>query len=590
MINKFLRYFIPSLDEHLSDDRLASLFCNELTFTERIVAKRHLAQCWHCRFRRDDLGGRRADEVVDLYRAVLSSKNLKLPSEPREEFGRKLDIHLQQLQQQPWWVFRLPRISLSAFNPMNPALAACGVLGLAIAVSLLSWWQRSVPDITSNALLVRAQRWDSTNLSNGPGVVYQVVRITAPKISVDRSIYRDLQGKRKQKPARLAEKQETLKAELMKAGVNWNEPISASDYQTWHDHQHVRSDKITRAGAHLLKLTTTVPDSSVPVQSLTVRDTDFHPVRRTVDLHDIGTVEIAELDFKILPFSAVDADVFEPLSNFPYAGTTSRGRVLQFPLPHTVTDIQLDESELSARLILNQLHADSGEQLEIHREPQGILIEGVVETDERKRELQAQLRIVPHVMVSIQSDADLKNAPAGDNPTQIQTASLPDQPSPLESLLKKHGRSVEEINSLAQRFFATAIAVSQESRAIVDLQTRFSHEGQSTVLAAATLSELIYSHRERLDAGLKSERVLISEVVTGHAVAPDSVRSIGTQLQAAAERNLLLTKELTQTDTPATRDAEQILAEISVSVDELATASNEIYGKPPSASTLSGKK
>jgi hypothetical protein len=592
VIHQLLKNLIPNLQDHLSDGRMASLFCNELPFVERLIAKWHLAKCWHCRVRQGDLEGRRANAMMDFYRDALNSEDLELSAGPRAQFARRLELHIERLPPRRWWAIRLPKISLLPVRAMNPSLAFFGLLAFTSTIYLLFWWQHQrVPDITSNTLLVRAERWDSSNLAMASGVVYQSVRITAPTLTMERSIYRDLEGKRSLKPVKLIATQERLKAELARAGVNWDEPISASDYQTWHDHQHVRADKIVRDGTHLLRLTTIAPDSSVSPQSLTVRDTDFHPVRRTVALRDIGTVEIAELDFKILPWSAVRADVFEATGGMSSPEPTSRTRVLQLPkMPQIVTQEQLDEAELGTRLVLNQLHADNGEQIEIHPDPQKVEVEGVVETDERKRQLQMQLRMVPHVVVSILSVADLKNTPADSSATGVQTASMPDYPSPLEILMRAHGRGVNDINVLAERLFNTALTISQESNAIADLQTRFAPDQQRTIVATATLSELIYSHRERLEAALKSERALAADAQISPAVLTGSFGPKASSLMAVANRNLALSKELIQTNSPATRNAEQILAEMSNSIDDLIIAANEVYGKPQGASTLSGKK
>ncbi len=157
-----------------------------------------------------------------------------------------------------------------------------------------------------------------------------------------------------------------------------------------------------------------------------MRDTDFHPVQRTVELRDSGTVEIAELDFKILPWNAVDANAFEPEISLPALATTP-ARVLPFlRLPTMPTEAQLDEAELGARLMLNQLHADSGEPIEIHRTAQGVTVAGLVETEKRRRELQAGLQTVPNVIFDVQSDESLKANPSPANAVQsIAVASMP---------------------------------------------------------------------------------------------------------------------------------------------------------------------
>ncbi|MCU1321298.1 MAG: hypothetical protein JWM43_947 [Acidobacteriaceae bacterium] len=589
MIDKLLQRFIPTANEHLSDDRLASLFCNELPLVEKLVAKRHLAKCWHCRVRQGDLEGPRADRIVELYREVLNSEDLKMSPQPRAEFAHRLERHIQ-LPPRRWRVVRLLKVSFIRLPPLNMSFVIFGVCVVATSSLLMFWWQQRAPDISANSLLVQAEKWDSSTPAESQGVVYQSVRITAPQLTVERSIYRDLQGKRSLKQMKLVSTQQKLKDELARAGINWNEPMSASDYQEWHDHQHVRADKIERAGKHLLRLTTTTPDGSASPQSITVRDEDFHPVLRTVALRDVGTVEIAELDYKVLPWSAVSEDVFESIGNFAGSTRASGATVLHLPkMIQGATPQQLDEAELGARLILNQLHADSGEQIEIRRDKDNVQVEGIVETDERKRQLQAQLRMVPHVVASVQSVADLKNSFASAGPTTVQTASMPDLPSPLEISLHAHGRSVGDINSLAQRFFNVALTISQESKAIADLQTRFAPEEQRTIVVAATLSELIYSHRERLEAALKNERALLVEArVT--TVQSSSFGRRTSSLTDAADKNLALSRELTQTNSPVTRSADLIIEEMSISLGDLAAAANDVYRKSPSDSTLSGKK
>ena len=252
---------------------------------------------------------------------------------------------------------------------------------------------------------------------------------------------------------------------------------------------------------------------------------------------------------------------------------------------------QLDETELSARLILNQLHADTGEQIKIDRIQQRIEVEGLVETDERKRELQAHLRTVPHLMVSIRSVDELKSDPGvGEGATSIRTASMPDQPSPLETYLLTRGRGVSAMSVLAQQLFNSALTISQESHAIVELQAHFAAGEQKTVIASATLAELIYSHHERLRTALKQERQLLAEAQTASASADGTSAPPVSTLMDAAARNLALCRELTQTNSPAERSAENILAEMSATINDLTAATNDAYGKPQGNTTLSGKK
>jgi hypothetical protein len=585
------------LEQHLSDDCLASLFCRELPLAERWIARTHLANCWQCRLRQQIIEDR-ADRIPELYNDALDSEELPLSEESETVFSRRLKVSLEDEVPRRVRTLHFPKISLPELSPMSPALVTCMVFGFATILSFSFWWQQRAPRISSNALLVRAEKWDTASLATTTqGVVYQAVRITMTKQSkkemISRSIYRDTQGKRQPKHTTLTATQEQVKSALAMAGLDWEEPLSASGYQNWHDHQHVREDHIARAGPRLLRLTTRVPAGVIAEQSLTVRDSDFHPVQRTVELRDSGTVEIAEVDFKILPWNAVDANLFEPLETaMSTAAGVSPARVLSFPrIPEALSESQLDGAELAARLVLNQLHADAGEQIEIRRGPQGIAVEGVVETDARKRELQAGLRMLSHVIPSIQSVDDIKADPSlADTTTSIRVASMPDEPSPLKTYLEAHGRGVSDLNSLTQRLFNNALAISQESKEIANLQSHFGSEEQKSVIASATLSELIYSHHERLDDALQSERELLGEIQALPHRSQGSTATGGPSLVDAADKNLALAKELTQTHSPAVRSAEKILADMAVTLNDLTADALEAYGKSQSDASLGRKK
>src|SRR5208283_3807255 len=112
--------------------------------------------------------------------------------------------------------------------------------------------------------------------------------------------------------------------------------------------------------------------------------------KRTVSLRDNSTVEVAELDYKILPWAAVDANLFEPIGSLNTSITSPSGRVLSFPrIPEAPSESELDETELGALLVLNRLHADVGGEVKIHRSSGIVEVEGLVESEERRRELEA---------------------------------------------------------------------------------------------------------------------------------------------------------------------------------------------------------
>ena len=242
------------------------------------------------------------------------------------------------------------------------------------------------------------------------------------------------------------------------------------------------------------------------------------------------------------------------------------------------------------RLVLNELHADTSEQIEIRRGAQEIEIEGWVETEARKRQLQTSLSMVPHVNASIHSTAELRNNPdAAGRIASMGAGSMTDYVSPLESYLRAHGRSQEAISHFSQKLFFVALSISQETKAVNDLRTRFGADGQRTVIASATLSNLLFNHRQRLEEAIEEERGLLAEAQGNPHVGPSGSFS-GHRLQENAQRNLDLSKELTATGTPATRKAEVILADLAVSLNELETDAAQIHGNLQGNVAQDGRK
>jgi hypothetical protein len=594
LVEKLLRHFIPNYDRHLSDERIAALFCRDLSvhrtrLAERWTARIHLRTCASCKSRQEELLGSRAERMLVLYRESTDSADCLLPVEPRVAFSKWLELELQtHVAELARPRQRLLRMSALRRHPGVFATAIAGILVSAVIGTWIAparWWKRT-PEITANALLVHAESWDHSGAKNRAGVAQQTVLIQSAGRTLKRSVYWDMQGVRQPRPTALEDADARLKSKLNGAGVDWNRPISATDYQSWHDNQHIRADRIIRSGAHLLTLTTTVPDGDVMEQSLTVRDTDFHPVRRMVDFRDKETVEIAELDFAIVPWSVVSAEIFEPAAGSPGALASDLPRALLPRATAPPTPEQLDETELAARLILNQLQADTGEQVEIRRLPQEVAVEGIVDTDQRKYKLTAQLAMVPRLHIAIKSVADIgQQQDAGGVSFSVRTASMPDQPSALETLLRARRRDVNDINDLARKIFENAMTISQESRSIVDLRSRFAARAAIPLVTEATLEELVYSHHEHLQEALKRQRVLLAEAGGKTEAAQYAAATLHLSLTDAAAKNLELSRELTQTNAPAVRSAESLFGEMSALSARIAASAHEAFEKSNNDST-----
>jgi len=179
---------------------------------------------------------------------------------------------------------------------MNPLLTGAVVLGMA-AMLCFVLWTRSGPHISPHDLLVRAQNQETSIAQSEPsGVIVQRVRIKTPARTTERTLYRDVQRQRQARSYTSDASDVQLKAKLLGAGIDWDDPLSPVTYRDWRNRELIQSDSVQSVGDNLLTLTTNVNDGEVISESVTVRASDFHAVGKTVRLRDYGTVEIAEVN------------------------------------------------------------------------------------------------------------------------------------------------------------------------------------------------------------------------------------------------------------------------------------------------------
>nr|WP_286676452.1 sigma factor [Paracidobacterium acidisoli] len=465
---------------------------------------------------------------------------------------------------------------------MNPLFAAATILGVVSIALFLLWWS-SIPRMSANVLLLRAEATEAGAVSGkSPGVIYQKVSIRTQRRTVERTIYRDAQGVRRPRRQQLSREDELLRSTLASAGINWDAPLSASDYAAWRRGSGTTRDEVTRSGVHLLTLTTTpLSKSAVVKETLTIRDTDFHTVDRTIVLRDSGTVEIAELNYDVLPWGAVNQDWFEPL----VGGAAIPGRLhpsLAAHLPHLLSAAELDEAELSALLVLNRLHADQGEQIEVTRNGDGIQVRGLVESEQRKEEIESQLVRLHHVTPLVFTfDEMARGRTTADGITSIRTASVVRQLSPLEIYLVPQGQTREQAAQLAQDLVLAAASADRESKEIADLLEHFSAGSDLTPQARTALTVLIANHRGNVEAALEHEESLLHGIGFTRPGGDDGEQPapIRAGLLSSAAQNLALCREVASTDGQA-RPVEATVPELLAAIARLHSITSSLSTAP----------
>jgi RNA polymerase sigma factor (sigma-70 family) len=459
-------------------------------------------------------------------------------------------------------------------SPKMSPLFASGIVLAVCSIICFSVWMVGPARIAPKALLQRATASEISAEAAPSRVIRQRIRIRAPRQTLERSIYRDSSGRRRARQLPLDTATAQLKAELAANGVDWDQPLSAASFSEWHSRIGVEREAVDSAVKGLLRLTTTVASGNVLQESLTMRASDLHPVARTMSLRDGGTVEIAELEYEELPWSVVDSSIFEPI------GGMSSERIETMPRVHpslpssafALDEGELDEAELGAMLALRQLHADSDGRIQIARKANGIQVKGIVENEARKREVEAGLNMVSHVMPFIFTFQELQNRQNPDSQiTSIGTASGVSEPSPLEKYMLAKGLSRGDVSVYSRQFSESSSEIRRDSVVISDLLKRFTTDQQLTPSARTMLGQLLTQCTANITAALDEETRALAQA--GLASGVSSAQTPGIDLPAAAEQNRRLCEELISSGSAQSRSAPQILSDLLQAINGVRSAS-----------------
>jgi hypothetical protein len=399
---------------------------------------------------------------------------------------------------------------------MNPVIASVVVVAIA-CITLLIIWQHSIPSVSASELMQRAEASDGNLSRTGdPGVIYQKVRIRTPHDSVERDLYRDREGRRVPKSGAVAAEFTALKAKLNVAGVNWDEPLSASSYKAWHDKQRHESDQVRRSGKNLLTVTTKTAGGIVVQESLTVRQEDFHAVERTVELLDVGTVEIAELNYAVLSWNAVNEDLFEPFVPTTVPSPPSNAAIAP-PPPFLPTPAQLLEAELQARVALHTLNADLGEEIDVsHGSKNSVMVQGLINTVQRKEQLAFALNGIPHVNVELKTVDEVASAQAQTDAIPPTTATLVSGNPALGEVLIQHFSNPDDRKAYVDHVLKLSDDTLAHAWALRRLEERYTSDdvAQLDQVGRQTLELLMRDHVSVIREELSSEKHLVASVLS----------------------------------------------------------------------------
>jgi hypothetical protein len=368
------------------------------------------------------------------------------------------------------------------------------------------------------------------------------------------------------------------------AGVEWNDPLSASSYKKWHDLAPNRIDNVEATGNNLLTLSTLTDDHLVYKESLTVRADNFHPVMRSVLFRDKQVIEIAELSYNIVPWNKESESWFEPENRSSSSDLEPR-RTFHIPPPTHLSESQLDEAQLHVLLALNQLHADT-ERLEVSRKITGVEVKGVVETEERKQQIISILKTIPHVTLQILSYRDMeRDSPPGKDIAYVTAVSVASSTSPMEQYCEDNHLEQERCRQLSYQLLNSATAIVRDSNQITDLLAEFTPATPLTPDAVAILNALLLADIADINGALLQQKHAIAAFNIPSISNSNAVGADHNSLATAAQYNLSLTKELVYAGNNRSRPAESTLMELASSFNLIQTSVSRLPRAFPAGST-----
>lgn len=442
------------------------------------------------------------------------------------------------------------------------------VLAAAVALILLyvGWnHARDKHDQASDLLrnTVRAER--RTLIGFGSGVVHQRVEIRRGSLVITHDLHRDAEGRRR--PAHTPEGREErdLRQKLAQADFDWDDPISAGDFDAWRERVNRTRDEVATTGDGLLRLTTVASSGPITQETLTVRLRDLHAVARTMTTRDHESIEVAELSYNLEPWDAVNERFFSPRDSDPHAPA---------PIIHTVkpanpvNDDDLDIASLDALIALQDLHAE-GERIEVRRSAGAVAVDGIVESEARKKEILARIASIPNVVAHVSSYSDLDTIPAKSGASQSVVAiSAVSVESPLDIYCTSRKLDRDTCRTAAQNLLTASANLARDEMRLRELESDYPESRGLKPVARSLLAELKKKHIDHLVASVVGLERILQTLGSESEASPEEIQTT-LSLRELVEQNRSLTRELVYTNEASTRPAQEILRQLADSTQHI---------------------
>ncbi len=391
---------------HPSDEDLVLYLDSELAKKKAEQFREHLGDCWTCRVR--------AEELQRAIAAIVAHQNRTLaqaggcPPGLRGAFEKRLSRLAAESRAEAGF----PR--LTTFPRMSWKLASVVIAGLLLLVWLSL---TSVRAVSANEVLARSVGAQSEQLRRVTGpVVHQKLEVRRTFVADGTQHTASVETWNSAGEARMeqaggaplaAEVQSVLATNHM--DKPW--PLSAAAYGAWRDSVQVKEEKVAETrlpdGERAWRIQTAAAAAGGRYQALecalVVRARDWQPVQQKLKVraeNGMREVELSRRTFDVVARDTLKPDFFlESKEATPSAVPRPSGRPAAAALninrggPRSA---DLEKAEMEARCALHRVGACLRNPPEFLRQAgSGVIVRGLVETAERREELQRALAGVP---------------------------------------------------------------------------------------------------------------------------------------------------------------------------------------------------
>jgi hypothetical protein len=373
-------------EEHPPSSVLLLHIEGELDGREAASVRRHLADCWDCRVRREEL-----EEGIHAYvvaRRDVLIPHLLPPPPSRHNFIPRLHQEIAKTLAPPRFE-RLAILLRRSFAAPPRAAWFTGGVSLAMALAIFYVYVANPPTITAAAFFERIHRADEAGPLAEHYVAVQKVQLWQGNRAVERQVIHEAR-----RPVRRAAQSSHADAlwarSLTAAQIDWDDPLNVDRFESWHDSQSASRDRVTQTKDAVTLTTCLKAGEPVLLASLTVSSADWHPIAERFEFSHQPPLEVRELSYEIRNETAPAAPI-----------NIAANRASALASPAKPSDADLERSEIGAREALHRLDADRNELPEIVRENHHLAIRATAESTERKQQLMAIVKGIPYVKSEI---------------------------------------------------------------------------------------------------------------------------------------------------------------------------------------------